>query len=159
MSAASTEAVGAAVTEAVAEAVAELAEADIRVTSQRVAILEAMGEDPVALTAAQVFARLRRRGSRIGLATVYRNLRILEDAGIVHSMTVGDEQAFSRCPGEHEHVRCHVCGRVVRLTGFAFLQRARRLLAEEGMELLDAHLELVGVCHTCRIPGTLTKEP
>lgn len=136
--------------EASVEAVAELAEADIRVTSQRVAILEAMGESPVALTAAQVFSRLRRQGSRIGLATVYRNLRILEDAGIVHSMTVGDEQAFSRCPGEHEHARCHVCGRVVRLTGFAFLQRARRLLAEDGMELLDGHLELVGVCLTCR---------
>lgn len=134
------------------EAVVQLAEADIRVTSQRVTILEVLGEEPVALTAAQVFARLRRLGSRISLGTIYRNLRILEDAGIVHSMTVGDEQAFSRCPGEHEHVRCHVCGRVVRLTGFAFLHRARRLLAEEGMELLDAHLELVGLCHTCRTP-------
>jgi len=128
----------------------ELLEAEIRITRQRVAILEAMGDEPTVLTAAEVFDRLRRTGSPIGLATVYRNLHLLEEAGLVHSMTVGDEQGFSRCPGEHDHVRCQVCGRVIRLTGLALLQRARHLLTEEGMDLIDARLELVGVCHACR---------
>jgi len=47
-------------------------------------------------------------------------------------------------------VRCHVCGRIIRLTGLSLLQRARHLLTEEGMDLIDARLELVGVCHACR---------
>ncbi len=132
------------------DVVSDLLDAQIRVTSQRIAILEAMGELPMALTAAQIHDRLKHSGTIVGLATVYRNLGILEHAGLIHSMKVGEEQAYSRCPGEHEHARCQVCRRVIRLAGLSLSARARVMLLEEGMDLLESRLELVGICHTCK---------
>ncbi|MEX2561790.1 MAG: transcriptional repressor [Nitriliruptoraceae bacterium] len=128
-----------------------LLDAQIRVTDQRVAILETLGRRLMAMTAAEIYTRLRRSGSSVSLATIYRNLRILEESGLVHTMTIAGEQAFSRCPGEHEHVRCHACGRVVQLTGLALVERIGTLLEREDMELVELHLDVVGVCVRCRI--------
>lgn len=58
-------------------------------------------------------AALRGEGEAIGLATVYRGLQWLEEAGIIHTIrTAYGEAAYRRCSvAHHHHLICHRCGK------------------------------------------------
>ena len=59
----------------------------MRPTRQRVVVLtELMGERND-VTAQQLYERLRARGERLGLATVYRTLGLLANEGVIDSLT------------------------------------------------------------------------
>lgn len=55
---------------------------------------------------------VRERLPRITLATVYRNLRVLEELGLVRELVGGPASRFDATTRMHSHVRCTVCGRV-----------------------------------------------
>ena len=132
----------------------DLLSAQVRVTTQRLAMLESLGDESVALTASQIHDRLREQGHPIGLATVYRNLAVLEEAGVLHSITVGTEQAYSRCvEDEHDHARCYRCNRVIQLAGLGVENRARLMMHAQGMDLISASVEIVGICVACKQAG------
>lgn len=132
-----------------ADATQLLASAELRVTRQRLAVLEALGRQPRALTATTVYEQLRSDGVEVGLATVYRTLTALSDAGLLHSFHVDGEQAFSRCPGQHDHVRCESGGRVVPLALDHIAASIAEVLEAEGFTLDDLHLDVRGRCPDC----------
>ena len=59
-----------------------LADAGLRVTKQRVRVLEELAREPHDVTAQELHRRLRDDGERIGLATVYRTRRAFVEAGL-----------------------------------------------------------------------------
>ena len=68
-------------------------------TKQRRAILQCL-EDRAsdALTPGEVAEELRRAGSPVGLATVYRQLEQLESAGLLHRIQTGEGALYQYCP-------------------------------------------------------------
>ena len=69
-----------------------LAESGLRSTRQRATVLAELLAEPDDVTAQQLHERLRARGERLGLATVYRTLGLLADEGVV--------DVLSHRPGE-----------------------------------------------------------
>ena len=86
--------------------------------------------------------------------TVYRNLPLLIEAGIIQPTLVsaGDrhlyEAAFER--EHHDHLLCTSCGRVVEFLFEAFEVLQRDLAARHGFELTGHVHELFGRCEPCR---------
>src|SRR5437867_9966889 len=82
--------------------------AGIRSTPQRLEVLKALTSLPNDATAQELHARLRRRRSRIGLATVYRTLAALSEHGIIDTLTHRQgEASFRLCGrGHHHHLTC-----------------------------------------------------
>ncbi len=122
----------------------------IRMTPQRTTILEVVRQTHGHPTADEVYERVRRVLPRVSLGTVYRNLEILAQEGMIQKIESGASQKrYDGNPSAHHHLRCLRCGRLED----APLQRplnAMEALAEtQGYEVFGFLLEFVGICPAC----------
>lgn len=134
------------------EPVAALAARGIRPTRQRLAVLEELAREPNDATAQQLHERLRRRRQGIGLATVYRTLGLLTEAGIVDTLTHHDGELCYRLCGEghHHHLVCSGCHRVVELDTCDLDPWVSKIARVHGFTPTEHQVEIVGVCADCR---------
>ena len=84
-----------------------------RNTIQRSLVLNAVNKLKCHATADEVYDEIAKEHPSISKATVYRNLKLLSDMGVIRRMEVpgGADRFDHRCQ-EHCHVRCEKCGRV-----------------------------------------------
>src|SRR5436190_15356800 len=118
-----------------------------RQTEQRAAIVEALRTSPRAVTAQELHSEL----DGVGLATVYRNLQRLADAGDADTLRRDNgEVAFLICAaGHHHHLTCRECGRVEQVRDCRLDEWAREVAAWYGFSRVEHRAELVGVCAAC----------
>ncbi len=121
-----------------------------RMTQQRKVILEELRKVTSHPTAEELHRLVRRRLPRISIATVYRNLEILADEGMVWKMDVaGTQRRFDATTANHYHIRCRVCGRMddVHVQLIGNVEEA----AEEvsGYSALSHRVEFTGTCPAC----------
>src|SRR5512139_1876497 len=90
-----------------------------RPTRQRRAVAEVLGTFTDFRSAQEIHELLGRRGQQVGLATVYRTLQRLADAGEVDMLRTEDGEAiYRRCSGtHHHHLVCRACGSTVEVEG------------------------------------------
>ena len=129
-----------------------LADAGMRVTKQRVRVLEELAREPHDVTAQELHRRLREDGERIGLATVYRTLGALAEHGIVDTLAHNPLEACYRLCGEghHHHLVCSECHRVVELAECGLDQWLDAAAASADFVATAHRVEVVGVCSSCR---------
>ena len=66
-------------------------------------------------TAEDIFFAVREVIPSISLATVYRNLKLLEGEGLILKIPTGDSDRFDGHTHEHYHFTCNTCKRVLDL--------------------------------------------
>ena len=126
-----------------------------RTTRQRSALLAVLEEPAGFRSAQELHARLRERGEPVGLATVYRGLQALVDAGEVDVLRGGDgEAAYRRCsPQHHHHLLCRSCGLTVEVADPPVERWAAKIAAEHGFRDVQHSLEVFGTCAACAGQG------
>ena len=88
----------------------------LRMTNQREIILRELVKSKEHLTADELYDIVKKVMPRISLATVYRNLEILSEAGIIGKLEIsGRQKRFDFDPEDHDHIYCAVCHRVDNL--------------------------------------------
>ena len=122
-----------------------------RTTRQRSALLAVLEEPAGFRSAQELHARLRERGEPVGLATVYRGLQALVDAGDVDVLRSDDgEAAYRRCsPEHHHHLLCRSCGLTVEIADAPVERWTARIAAENGFQDVGHSLEVFGTCTRC----------
>jgi Fe2+ or Zn2+ uptake regulation protein len=139
----------------VAEILDALRGAGGRVTTGRRAIVTALydaGDHHV--TAEDVARAVQAAHPDVHLSTVYRTLESLEEIGIVTRVVIGaGPVVYHLADRVHHHLRCERCGTVIEVPGDVLDPLARRLAADYGFALTDAHLVLTGTCASCRPAG------
>jgi Fur family ferric uptake transcriptional regulator len=124
----------------------------VRGTRQAEALNAVLADMPAFASAQDIHAELRRRGQRIGLTTVYRQLQVLAEDGVVDAIRdQAGETLYRRCEtsSHHHHVTCRSCGRSVEVEGLAVERWARRVAAEAGFVDVDHTVEIFGLCPEC----------
>jgi Fur family ferric uptake transcriptional regulator len=123
----------------------------VRSTRQRQAVADLLDEVEEFRTAQEVHELLRRRGSTVGLTTVYRALQILAESGEVDVLRTADgETAYRSCStGHHHHLVCRSCGRTVEVDGPAVERWATKVAADNGFTDVSHTVEIFGVCTDC----------
>lgn len=103
-------------------------------------------------SADEVHRTLIAAGDDVGLATVYRVLTQLAQAGIVRRSHFDATKAvFEIDDGpHHDHLVCIRCGRVDEFMDEDIEQRQRDVARERGFVLAEHRLALFGVCAGCR---------
>lgn len=85
----------------------------LRMTQQREIILKELKKFPGHPTADELYEKVKKKLSRISLATVYRNLEILTEAGQISKIEIsGRQKRFDSELHHHNHVYCIDCHRV-----------------------------------------------
>lgn len=123
---------------------------NMRLTTQRQIILEELGKVSSHPTANEVYDMVRRRLPRIGLGTVYRNLELMADVGVILKLEVGGTQKrFDAMVEPHYHVRCTSCGKVNDID--IPVQGQINEVAEKASnyKILGHHIEFTGICTSC----------
>jgi Fe2+ or Zn2+ uptake regulation protein len=89
---------------------------------------------------------------RVSLATVYRNLRLLVQAGLVIERAGPGGSRFDGNVSEHHHFTCVRCHRVFDLTEPVNHALDREIASSNGFEVLGHRIEFFGRCHHCSAP-------
>lgn len=122
-----------------------------RMTQQRRIMLEELKSLDTHPTAYEIYELVRKRLPRISLGTVYRNLEILSESGMIRKLeTAGSQKRFDGVIANHYHVRCIKCGRVadVPVAPISTIDKIARRISD--FEILRHHLEFEGLCPHCK---------
>ena len=127
----------------------------IRLTTQRQILVEELRKVTTHPTADELYDMVRQRLPRIGLATVYRNLELLSECGIIKKLKAGGKQIrFDGNTNPHYHIRCRTCGRVDDM----LIPRLEDLDAQAAdccsYTILGHHIEFSGICPDCKTVGS-----
>lgn len=124
-----------------------------RMTRQRRAVLDELGAQESFRSAQQVHDHMSFKHIKVGLATVYRNLQDLADAGDVDTILAEDGETLYRLcqePSHHHHLICDSCGKVEEIAPGEVESWVRDVSSEHGFTLLHHSIEIFGLCAVCQ---------
>lgn len=135
-----------------------LREKGLKVTNQRMLVLEIMAAHPGEhLTAEEIFDLARQTYPEIGLATVYRTVQVLVDLSVIDKVSFDDGFARYELGGfesesrhHHHHAICSQCGKVFSFQGDLLDTLEQALLDKSGFLVTDHEVKLYGLCRECR---------
>jgi Fur family transcriptional regulator, ferric uptake regulator len=128
-----------------------LREAGLRVTNQRISVLDTLTERDDAVTAQDLYLEFRRQGESIGLSTVYRTLTSLVDAGLLDTFQRGGEQAFRACsPKHHHHLVCTTCNQVTELEAGLVEEWVGKVAETYDFAVTSHKADIYGTCTACQ---------
>jgi Fur family transcriptional regulator, ferric uptake regulator len=129
-----------------------LGDAGVRPTARRVQVLAELIAERDDLTAQDLHERLRARGERLGLATVYRTLGLLAEEGVIDAISHHPgELCYRWCAeGHHHHLVCSDCHRVVELVDCELGPWLDQVSSRHGFVTTGHRLEVSGLCGDCR---------
>lgn len=123
-----------------------------RPTRQQVAVGEMLDELDDFTSAQDLHARLRAQGETVGLATVYRTLQTMAAEGTLDVLRTDDGEAIYRScsTNHHHHLVCRSCGRTIEVEGAAVEKWTESVSRQYGFTAVTHHVEIFGVCGSCR---------
>ena len=123
---------------------------NMRLTTQRQIILEELNKVKTHPTANEIYDMVRKRLPRIGLGTVYRNLELMAESGVILKLEVGGTQKrFDATTIPHYHVRCIKCSKVADIE--VPVQDGINEMASQSCnyQIIGHHIEFSGICQGC----------
>lgn len=117
----------------------------IRMTSQRQVIIGVIGDSEDHPDVDELYRRAVAEDSTISIATVYRTVKLLEEAGIIERLEFGDGRArYEEAGQHHEHLVDVESGEVIEFYHAELEALKEQVAREMGYELVDHRLELFG---------------
>ncbi len=123
-----------------------------RLTPQRHAVLKAIASSQDCVNPAEICTRVRQEYPTIGMATIYRSIKMLADLSLVCRVNPDSRSRnylMRRSMSHHHHLVCSQCGRTIDFTHCDLSQLEKRLTRETGF-IIEGHiLEIYGRCPEC----------
>ena len=98
------------------------------------------------VTAEQMYRLLSRKDPHIGLATVYRTLKLLCEAGLAQEQHFGTQTQFDNVAhkGHHDHLICTVCDKIIEFENCQIEELQEEVARNNGFTIRTHKLELYG---------------
>lgn len=128
----------------------------IKNTVQKEAVLNVLIKASSHLTVEEIYQQIK--DVKIGLATVYRSLKLFEDLGIAKEIPMGgaryyELKLFGKKP-LHIHFKCMNCNAMTDIddteTNLDYIRLNQKVEHKMGLEVNDANITLLGLCKECR---------
>ncbi len=119
----------------------------LRMTGQRRVIARVLEESPDHPDAEVLYARACAVDPKISLATVYRTVRLFDEAGILDKLEFGDGRARYEDAERthHDHLSDIETGQVIEFVDPDIEKLQEKIAAKLGFQLVGHRLELFGV--------------
>jgi len=132
-------------------ALEKLKKTGVRMTPQRHAILNYLLNSMSHPTADEIYRALEVRFPSMSVATVYNNLKVFIEAGLVRELTYGDHSSrFDADLSDHYHAVCDVCGKMVDFEYPPLLEAEQAAARQTGFDIRGHRFEVHGTCAECR---------
>ena len=121
-------------------------------TSQRSLLLEVIHQADRHLDADEVYRRAKDKNPRISLATVYRNLKLFKELGLIAESNFGETHSHYEIKGvtEHHHLICLNCGEIFEFDNPLITKVISKTQHDSGFKITSVQLKLEGYCPRCK---------
>ncbi len=126
---------------------------NLRYTVQRDILIEELYINGGHLTPDEFSEIIKNKHPEIGKATVYRTLKLLEEAKLISKIEFGDGRIrYEICTDKehHDHLICEKCKKSVEVIDPKIESLQNRLAQKHGFELTGHRLYLFGICKNCQ---------
>ena len=122
-------------------------------SKQREQILDVFLKTEKHPTINDLYDLVRKKNPKIGLATVYRTMKVICDAGLARETDFGDgtrryEHKYKH--QHHHHLVCLKCGRVIEITSGKLEQIQKQLAKKYGFTVARDTMKIFGLCKRCQ---------
>jgi len=121
-------------------------------TTRRQVMLRAVMSVDEHFDVERILVELRGRGHRVGRATVYRALAMLESCGIIKRVTFGGKHThYEHIHGHssHDHMECRRCGRIIEFDNAAVVELRKVLARQYQFHDVSHRFQVMGLCREC----------
>jgi len=135
------------------EAIQLLQEQGYKMTKRRADILYFFSQEDRYHTAKALYEYMESSYPGISYDTVYRNLHLYHDLGILESTNLHAEKHFRMNCGDHHHHHfiCNRCGRTKKLP-ICPMNQVQKML--ESYQINDHKFEVYGLCPGCQLAAS-----
>jgi len=133
-----------------------LAKGQLKMTNQRKVIICEFVKAGGHLSAEELFRLVKKKAAGVGLASVYRTIGSLVEAGLAVERRFLDRTSVYELesPGHHhDHLICMRCRKIFEFENDAIEQQQRKIAEGLGFDLKDHKLELYGWCQRMNCPN------
>lgn len=128
-----------------------LKENHVRITNQRVAMLEFLLDGNPHPTADEIYRALKPNYPTMSVATVYNNLKTFKEFGFVTEMTFGDGSSrFDLTDTPHYHLMCNRCGKIEDFVHSGMEEIIKDVEKENDFHSTSHRFEVYGLCKACQ---------
>lgn len=130
-----------------------MSERGLKSTRQRSLIIDLFFEMHGHLSVEDVWSRVRQDDPRVSVATVYRTMKLLSEAGLAHARNFGDGQTrFEPAVGRehHDHLICTRCGTIIEFENDQIERMQDAVARRHGFKVTSHKMELYGLCKSCQ---------
>ncbi|AGZ81980.1 Fur family transcriptional regulator [Campylobacter fetus] len=125
----------------------------LKYTKQREILLKTLYNNSDHFTPEQLYLYIKdsHPDLNLGIATVYRSLNLLEESGMVTSISFGAQgKKFELATKpHHDHMICRTCGNIIEFEDPIIEKRQSIISKEHGFKLTGHMMQLYGVCQEC----------
>ena len=128
-------------------------ERGLRMTPARRAVLDEIFSHHEHIDADRLHAAMQRKGLTVSRATVYRNLDLLADCGLVRKYRLDRHRVLYEhihAGMDHDHMVCRECGRVVEFVNRDMREKQEEICRAHGFDLQDLTVQVIGCCLPCK---------
>ncbi len=128
-----------------------------RLTRERSIIIEEVFAEHEHFDADTLVSRVssNKGGRRVSRATVYRALKLLEEAGLLRKVArPNGSEVYEHDYGypQHDHLICSKCGELIEFTNEVISALVEKICSEHAFIKSSHRLEVYGVCSKCNAP-------
>ncbi len=126
----------------------------LKFTNQREVILYTLYNNTQHFTSEDLYMLIKQEYPElsVGIATVYRTLTILEENGLVSSISLGTQGKKYEIANKphHDHIICEKCNKIVEFENEKIEELQHAIAKENGFELTNHLMQLYGICKECQ---------
>ena len=131
-----------------------LKENTLKFTKQRELILKFLYENEDHYTPEEIHTLLKRKypDIKVGIATVYRTLSLLEESGIASSISFGAQGKKYELglKKHHDHLICSACGEIIEFFDETIEERQEEIAKKFNFKMTDHTMKIIGLCKKCQ---------
>lgn len=123
----------------------------IRKTNQREGVFQVLKDSTGPLTPQEILKRTQKITSNVGIATIYRTLKLLADAKEIIAVTLPDGESRYELAhlDHHHHFKCRTCLKIFDLEHCP-IEIGKNLLLPNGFKMEGHEITLFGLCSDCQ---------
>ncbi|ANE36156.1 ferric uptake regulation protein [Campylobacter iguaniorum] len=125
----------------------------LKYTKQREILLKTLYNNSDHFTPEQLYLYIKESHPdlNLGIATVYRTLNLLEESGMVTSISFGTQgKKFELATKpHHDHMICRMCGNIIEFEDPTIEKRQSIIAKDHGFKLTGHMMQLYGICQSC----------
>ena len=126
----------------------------VKMTVQRSVIADVINNSKDHPDVEKIYKRANKKNNKISIATVYRTVKLFEDANVIlkHDFKYGEEKARYEpaTKWEHNHLIDVISGDVVEFQNPGFEKLSKRIADKMGYKVIGYKLELFGLKEACK---------